>query len=52
MVDFLIRGLARVLVPLFFLGMAGSLGVIAISFVQDLAELFGEDEPHVPETEA
>ena len=34
-----------VLVTLFFVGMAGSVVVILISFVEDSRELFGSDEP-------
>ena len=46
--DLLIRAVAKVVVPLFFLGMAGSLVVIAISFVEDLRELFGDEEQPTP----
>jgi hypothetical protein len=35
--------LMRVLEVLFFVGMAGSAVVVAISFVEDARELFGED---------
>jgi hypothetical protein len=42
--DIVIHVVARVLVPLFFLGMAGSAVVILISFVEDLHELFGPEE--------
>lgn len=41
--DLVIRLIAKVVVPLFFLGMAGSCIVIAISFIEDLKELL-EDE--------
>jgi hypothetical protein len=41
--DTLIRLVAKVVVPLFFVGMAGSALVIVISFVEDLKELL-EDE--------
>jgi len=41
--DVLIRIVAKVAVPLFFAGMAGSAIVIVISFVEDLKELL-EDE--------
>lgn len=44
MTDLLIHAVAKVVVPLFFLGMIGSLGVVAISFVEDLRELFGDEE--------
>jgi hypothetical protein len=33
----------RVLTVLFFAGLAGSVLVIAISFVEDIAELFGKE---------
>ncbi len=42
--DFVIRLVAAVIVPLFFFGMAGSVVVIAISFVEDLKELFEDEE--------
>lgn len=42
--NLLIHAVAKVVVPLFFLGMVGSMGVIAISFVEDLRELFGDEE--------
>jgi hypothetical protein len=42
--DALIRVVAKVLVPLFFFGMAGAAVVVVISFVEDLKELFGEEE--------
>lgn len=41
--DLVVRVVARVVVPLFLLGLAGSLGVIAVSFAEDLKELFGAD---------
>jgi hypothetical protein len=41
--DFVIHGVAKIVVPLFFLGMAGSAVVIVVSFVEDLKELL-EDE--------
>lgn len=37
--------LMRVITTLFFIGLAGSAIVIAISFVEDFKELFGSDEP-------
>ncbi|HEY2469909.1 MAG TPA: hypothetical protein VGI45_18980 [Terracidiphilus sp.] len=37
--------LIHVLTALFFIGLAGSAIVIAISFVEDFRELFGPDEP-------
>jgi hypothetical protein len=41
--DVVIRLVAKVVVPLFFFGMAGSAVVIAVSFIDDLQELL-EDE--------
>ena len=41
--DLVIRLVAKIVVPLFFLGMAGSTIVIAVSFVEDMKELL-EDE--------
>lgn len=41
--DFVIHVVARIVVPLFFLGMAGSAVVIVVSFAEDLKELL-EDE--------
>jgi hypothetical protein len=41
--DLVIRLVAKIVVPLFFLGMAGSAIVIAVSFVEDMKELL-EDE--------
>lgn len=37
--------LIRAVTILFFIGMAGSAVVVAISFVEDWGELFGPDEP-------
>jgi len=42
--DLLIRAVAKVVVPLFFCGMAGSVVVIAVSFVEDMKELFEDEE--------
>ncbi len=42
--DLLIHLVARIVVPLFFIGMAGSAIVVVISFVQDLGELMGDEE--------
>ena len=42
--DAVIRVVAKILVPLFFFGMAGSAVVVVISFLEDLKELFGEEE--------
>jgi hypothetical protein len=41
--DLVVRLVAKVVVPLFFVGMAGSAIVIVISFIEDLKELL-EDE--------
>ena len=41
--DFVIHIVARIVVPLFFVGMAGSAVVIVVSFAEDLKELM-EDE--------
>lgn len=41
--DLVIRLVAKVVVPLFFIGMAGSAVVIAVSFIDDMKELL-EDE--------
>jgi hypothetical protein len=42
--DFVLHLIAKVVVPLFFLGMAGSAVVIAVSVVGDLKELLADDE--------
>lgn len=42
--EILIRLVAKVVVPLFFVGMAGSALVIVISFVEDLKELLEDEE--------
>jgi len=36
--------LLRALVPLFFIGMAGSLVVIVVTFVEDMKELIEEED--------
>lgn len=36
----------HLITALFFIGLAGSLIVIVISFVEDFHELFGPDEPN------
>jgi hypothetical protein len=41
--DIVIHIVARIVVPLFFVGMAGSAVVIVVSFAEDLKELL-EDE--------
>ena len=42
--DQTIHVVAKVLVPLFFLGLGGSAVVVLISFVEDFRELFGEED--------
>jgi hypothetical protein len=42
--DFVIHVIARIVVPLFFLGMAGSAVVIVVSFAEDLKELLGDED--------
>ena len=42
--DIAIRLIAKIVVPLFFIGMAGSAVVVLISFVEDLKELLGDEE--------
>lgn len=42
--DALIRLVAAILVPLFYFGLAGSAVVVVISFIEDLTELFGDEE--------
>ena len=42
--DFVIHVAARIVVPLFFIGMAGSAVVIVFSFAEDLKELLGDEE--------
>lgn len=42
--DSIIRLAAKILVPLFFFGMAGAAVVVVISFIEDLRELFGEED--------
>jgi hypothetical protein len=42
--DLVIHVVARIVVPLFFIGMAGSAVVIVVSFVEDLKELLGDEE--------
>jgi hypothetical protein len=39
----------RVLETMFFIGLAGSSVVVAISFVEDAFELFGSDEEDAPQ---
>jgi hypothetical protein len=42
--DIVIHLVAKIVVPLFFVGMAGSAVVIVVSFVEDLKELWGPEE--------
>lgn len=42
--DFVIRLLAKVIVPLFFIGMAGSAIVVIISFIEDMKELTSDED--------
>lgn len=42
--DITIRLMAKILVPLFFLGLAGAAVVVVISFIEDFKELFGEED--------
>jgi hypothetical protein len=42
--DLIIHLVAKIVVPLFFFGMAGSAVVIVVSFVEDLKELWGDEE--------
>lgn len=42
--DLVIHVVARVVVPLFFIGMAGSAVVIVVSFAEDLKELLGDED--------
>jgi hypothetical protein len=42
--DLIIRGVAKIVVPLFFLGLAGSAVVIVVSFIEDLKELLGDED--------
>ncbi len=44
MVDLIVRMVAKVVVPLFFIGMAGSLVVVVVSFVEDLKELLVDED--------
>ena len=42
--DFVIHVVAKIVVPLFFIGMAGSAVVIVVSFAEDLKELLGDED--------
>ena len=40
----MIHLVAKIVVPLFFLGIAGSAVVIVVSFAEDLKELLGDED--------
>ena len=42
--DFVIHVVARIVVPLFFIGMAGAAVVVVVSFAEDLMELLGDED--------
>jgi len=42
--DPVIHLLAKILVPLFFIGMGGSMLVVVFTVIQDLQEIFTSDE--------
>jgi hypothetical protein len=42
--DLVIGLVAKIVVPLFFIGMAGSAVVVVISFVEDLGDLMGDED--------
>jgi hypothetical protein len=42
--DFVVHLVARIVVPLFFIGMAGSAVVIVVSFAEDMKELLGDED--------
>jgi hypothetical protein len=42
--DLLARSLSYLLIPLFFVGMLGSLAVVAVTIVQDFHEVLSKDE--------
>lgn len=42
--DHLMHVISKILVPLFFLGMAGSMLVVLVTTVQDLQQIFTSDE--------
>jgi hypothetical protein len=44
----LVHVLVLVVEALFFAGLAGSAVVVVLSFVEDLSELFSDDEPTEP----
>jgi hypothetical protein len=42
--EFVIHLVAKIVVPLFFFGMAGSAIVVVVSFIEDLKELLEKEE--------
>ena len=46
--DHIVRLLATILVPLFFIGMAGSMLVVLVTIIRDLQEVFTSDEEPNP----
>jgi hypothetical protein len=42
--DLAIHLVAKIVVPLFFVGLAGSAVVVVVSFIEDLKELLGDEE--------
>ncbi len=42
--DLIIHAIAKIVVPLFFFGMAGSVFVIVVSFAEDLKELIQDED--------
>jgi hypothetical protein len=50
--DHLLHLLAKILVPLFFLGMAGSMLVVLVTVIYDLQEIFTSDEERPAVTSA
>jgi hypothetical protein len=42
--DFVVHLVAKIVVPLFFIGMAGSAIVIVVSFAEDLKELLVDED--------
>jgi hypothetical protein len=46
--DHIVRLLATILVPLFFIGMAGSMLVVIVTVIRDLQEVFTSDEEPNP----
>jgi hypothetical protein len=46
--DHIARLIAVILVPLFFIGMAGSMLVVLVTVIRDLQEVFTSDEESNP----